>query len=85
MDRLDPQRIAAEQANSKCVVNMRLNRAGPVERLAEADNAGVGMDPGPHHVGEFLGAQCLDGGDFHGHSPLKQRSLDALRASYRGL
>ncbi|MGY3650155.1 hypothetical protein ACVWW2_005446 [Bradyrhizobium sp. LM4.3] len=69
MDRLDVQRIAAEQAAGKGVVNLRFDRAGAVEGFAETDHARVGVDAHPDDVGEFLGAQRLDRRDLHGNTP----------------
>ena len=78
MDGLDVERIAAEQAPRERIVDMRLDRARAVERLAETDDPAVGMDADPEDIGEFLGPQGFDGGDFH-------RSLPggALRRSLR--
>ena len=69
MDRLDVQRIAAEQAAGKGVVDLRFDRAGAVEGLAETDHARVGVNAHPDDVGEFLGAQRLDRRDLHGNFP----------------
>ena len=62
--RLDAQRVAAEETPAQRVVDVRLDRAGAVEGLAEADHAGVGVDADPEDVGELLGAEGFDGGDL---------------------
>ena len=58
--RLDVQRVAPEQAPGERVVDVRLDGAGAVEGLAEADDAGVGVDADPEDVGELLRPQRLD-------------------------
>ncbi len=63
------QRIAAEEAAGQRVVDMRLDRAGAIEGLAETDHARIGVDAHPDDIGELLGSQRLDRGYLHRHPP----------------
>src|SRR3954447_12944850 len=83
MDRLDMQRIAAEQAAGKGVVDLRFSCAGAVEGFAETDHARVGVDAHPDDVGEFFGAQRLDRRDLHGNTPPIAGARSAVLLSLR--
>ena len=48
--------IPAEDTSRQRVMEMSLDRARAIERLAEPDHAGIGMDPNPEHVAELLRA-----------------------------
>ena len=64
--RLDAQRIAARAGGRQRVVDMRLDGAGAVEGLAQADDPGVGVHANPEDVGELPGAESFNRNDFHG-------------------
>src|SRR4051794_41721814 len=83
MDRLDVQRIAAEQAAGKGVVDLGLDCAGAVEGFTESDHARVGVDAHPDDVGEFFGAQRLDRRDLHGNTPPIPGARSAVLLSFR--
>ena len=63
---LDLQRIAADQGGRCRLMDERLRRAGAEKGLAQADHPGIGMDPHPEEIGEFIEADCLNACDFHG-------------------
>ena len=64
-NQVDGQRIAAEEQRRGGLVDVRLHRARPEERLAKAGDPGVGVDLHPQQVGVFRDADCLDFGDLH--------------------
>ena len=66
VQRLDVQRISPEKPPGQRGVQMRFDRTGAVERLAEPDHAGIGVDADPEDVGELLRPQRLESDDLHG-------------------
>ena len=74
VDGLDMQRIAPEKARRERLVDMRLGRAGAVERFAETDDPAVGVNADPEDVGIFLCSQGLDECDLHGLCSLRARA-----------
>ena len=69
MDGLDAQRITPEQSAGQRVMDMCLHGAGAVEGFAKAYQPTVGMDADPDDIGELIGPECLDHGDFHQRFP----------------
>jgi hypothetical protein len=65
VDRLDLQRIAANNLGSDRLVQVGLDRLRPHERLAKSDNAFVGMHPHEEQVAEFLDPDGLKCRDLH--------------------
>ena len=53
VDRLDLQRIAADQLGRHGLMDVGLDGSGTHEGLAEADKAFVGMQADPEQVGEL--------------------------------
>src|SRR4051794_41712101 len=82
MDRFDVQRIAAEQAAGKGVVDLSFDCAGAVKGFAETDHARVGVDAHPDDVGEFFGAQRLDRRDLHNNTPPIAGARSAVLLSF---
>jgi hypothetical protein len=72
----DVQRIAPEKTSSQRVVDVGLNRSGAVERLAEANDLTVSMNPNPKDIREFPGSQGLDCCNFH-RRPLKSKEFQS--------
>ena len=86
MEGLDVQRIAAKQAPGQCVMDMRFDCSGAVERLTQADHPSVGVDTDPEHVGELFGPERFDGRDLHSMSSPgvhRPRALTGLFCSAR--
>ena len=65
VERLDMQRIAADQSICQRFVDVRFDRPRAVERFAKTDRAAVGMNTDPQHVRELFGPQCFESSDFH--------------------
>ena len=57
VERFDLQRIASDQSSGQRFVDVRLDRAGAIERFAEPDHSAVGVDADPEHVREFFGTR----------------------------
>ena len=60
VERLDPQRIAAQQPPGQRVVDMRLDQFRAIEGFAKADDPGIGMNADPKDVRKFVGPQGLE-------------------------
>ena len=65
VDRLDLDRVAADQLGRGALMDVGLDGSGAHEGLAEAGQTLVGPQPDPDEVGEFAQPDGLDGGDLH--------------------
>jgi hypothetical protein len=62
---IDRQRVLADQAGCRGLVDVGRDRVGPEEGLAEAGHAFVGMHMDPEQVGELVELDGLDRRDSH--------------------
>jgi hypothetical protein len=58
-----------EQERRHCLMDLRLDRAGTKERLAQADQSLFGMDMEPEQVGELAESDRLETCDLHRACP----------------
>ena len=65
MFRIDPSLSTPEQYRRSRFVNIGLCSARTKERLPQADDPSIGMNPHPKKIGEFVKAYGLDTRDFH--------------------
>src|SRR5262249_15199588 len=65
VDRLDLDRIAADQLGRRALVDIGLDRGRAHEGLAETGQPLVGPETDPDEVGELAQPDGLDGGDLH--------------------
>ena len=72
VDRLDPQRVAADELRRDGLVQIRFHGGRAHERLAEADRPLVGVEAHPQQVPELAEAQRLQRGDLHGRASLRR-------------
>src|SRR5450631_4363900 len=75
VERLDVQRIAANQSIGQRFVDVRFDSPGAVERFAKTDRAAVGMNTDPQHVRELFGSQCFESSDFHQWSIIRSSNI----------
>jgi hypothetical protein len=64
-ERIQPGRILSDEAADGRLVEVRLDLGGAEERLAEADEPGVRMEPHEEDVGKLTQPDCLDARDAH--------------------
>jgi len=68
------QRGLSEQQRRHRLVDVRLDRAGTEEGLAQPDQPLVGVDMEPEQIGELAEPDRLEARDLHGVSPLRRAS-----------
>ena len=64
-DAFNLQRIAADEGRRRGFMDIGLGGARAEECLAQSDHAGIGVNPHPEEVGEFIEADGFDARDFH--------------------